>query len=348
MTKMMSRRLLASLLVLWPQLGQAQTETLQPSPAQAQAASLVPTDQDLMSCLVHRSRPPAFPHSNENFLAAGSLMVRLQFDRADRAPVPVFVREHATALMRAEVEAYLEAHRLPCLPEGRVLTAWQSFRFHQDRTVDVMPPALKAPTASKGECLVSARYDRQRYPAIDWRGEDDLVDVIVALRFAGEPNAPPEVRVLYSNAGKTNADSLALTMAADYRLPCRSADDPVVEGEQTFRFMPDNFQPLVMRRLRFGLMELLEMSVAPEALVADFDLDSMGCPFSLDLNLRRPTLANALSQVGAKDVRRGPLLEWLSSWTPQLSSARAQRHLFGTTLRVEVPCGHLKLQSEAS
>lgn len=312
------------------------------------ADSVMSTDQDVLACLEHRARPPAFPHGNERFLFSGALTARLKFEHADKPPVLAFVGEHATLPMRTEVESYLDSHRLPCLPKGRTLTAWQSFTFSDNGMVDVMPPVLDAPVGSRGGCLVAARYDRTHYPAIDWRGDNDVVDVIVALRFVGQPTAPPEVRIVYSNAGQSNADSLAMALAADYRLPCRQAADPPYEAEQAFRFMPDELQPLVMRRLQFSLEELLAMSASSEALDADFDLDSMACPFSLSLQLRRPTLPNPVFQVGPTDIRRQPLLEWLSVWTPRYSTAQAQRHLFNTALRVEVPCGRLKRSARAS
>lgn len=93
-----------------------------------------------------------------------------------------------------------------------------------------------------------------------------------------------------------------------------------------------------------GTIELLNFlrNARKLPLPAYFDLDSMGCPFSVRVQYAQPHARSCVEELTTHHPARGPLMDWLSQVELNLSAA-ASMQVLGGELDVTVPCGKINL-----
>jgi len=172
--------------------------------------------------------------------------------------------------------------------------------------------------------------------------EEVSATVLAKLRFEA-PDQPPHVQVYTQPIAGARLEqrrmlerfaTAAEASARDIRLPCHSgaALDTVV----TYLFRmedsaPNGFKPgLVLTALLPFVQGISQQRLA-------FDTSSMDCPFDVALVYRRPSMPNAVAEVGSTNAARRPMLEWLEQVEFDLPAATLSA-IYGDTARFTVPC----------
>jgi len=323
--------------------------------ALAAHAQAVPDERpaQLLGCLAKRASPPRFPQESLGDTRAVStwMRVKLSFERPDAPPRVDVLANTATEAMQDEVLGYLKSYRLPCLTasDGTVV-AVQEVQFTREFVTpsDAPPkvevsPLLPLPAVTEAPCIVMPRHQ----VGYDTQGMTNLTDnlvtkTLVRLRFAGDGEQPPEVEVLYTNAG-TRSVALIQEYARQYRAPCRTADTRPYVVEQMFAVTSRGAKPSSFRYPVVSLEKFLRSVSDGKSLQASFDFDTMACPFRVTWTLRRPHLPNVARVKGAVDPNRLEFLRWLASLDLTLDERAAER-LFDESMGIDVPCGKFALK----
>ena len=71
----------------------------------------------------------------------------------------------------------------------------------------------------------------------------------------------------------------------------------------------------------------------------------MSCPFAVRLNLRQPFESNRVFQLETHNPNRAYLVNWLSQLQLRFSSEAQKKDLYGSDLRIQIPCGRLNLSA---
>ncbi len=331
MTMKMSGRLLASLLALCAQAGQAQTDATPPSPAQS------------LSCLQRPAEPPRYPERNEFDKGYGFMRVLLKFEAPGRAPQVEVLANTARQDMQDRVFRHLREYRLPCL-EARdgVVSAVQEFRFNNSDMQSLPVPDDRPRRDAEPLCIVMPRKDVTP-PTLHGNAVEHVVAVAI---FSGDGQQPPEVKFLHSSA-QPGFEKIVRERLAEYRMPCRTGSEPAQLMQQQFSFRPDGVSSYAIRRESLSLLEFLAMVEGRNSLEADFDFNTMGCPFKVNYTIYGPNLPNELRVGGRRDPNKLPFLRWLAKRNMAFSNPKQANDLFGRTLQISVPCGELKLPGEA-
>ncbi|MBA4340810.1 MAG: hypothetical protein C0423_01510 [Methylibium sp.] len=307
----------------------AQTPVAQLSPAQS------------LSCLQRPERLPKFPdgRSGRTSQSAGFVRVMMHFQAPDQAPRIELMANTASEAMQDQVFSYLSWYRLPCLQPGDgVVKAVQEFSFRASPSDPAAVAPEPGPAANAKSCLVMPRKSLS-----PWSMGHDLSHVLVQGRFAGGPDAEPEVKLLYSNAAPS-LQNLVQAYVAQYRMPCRADADKAYEFEQQFTFKPEpSVRPVAFTK-PLALDAVLALLENQQGLDAFFDLDTMACPFTLRYQVRQPKLPNQVTQAGKPEASRLPLIKWLEAQRLAITDERLLNQMFGSTLEIKVGCGPVDLR----
>ena len=96
-----------------------------------------------------------------------------------------------------------------------------------------------------------------------------------------------------------------------------------------------------------SLMEFLGLTQGLDRLEADFDLNTMRCPFKVNYEHRSPVMPNRITGGGQVDPNRVAFLKWLGERNLSFNDEKQAGALFGQTLQIDIPCGVLSLHSDA-
>ncbi len=142
-------------------------------------------------------------------------------------------------------------------------------------------------------------------------------------------------------------EALVRARVASYRMPCRNAGDKLQAMRQHFTIRPSNESRYTLKREVFSLREFLGLTVKPDELRAQFDFNTMACPFKVNYTSYGPSLPNEVS-AGKRDPNRLAFLNWLRERQLGFKNDKEANDLFGRVLQIEVPCGTLNLQGKAA
>ncbi len=310
----------------------------------AQAQTAAPTDitpasaAQSLSCLQRPERGPEYPRGRPLDRGAGLMRLKLRFDKPDAPPTVEVLANTAREQMQDIVRHYVNGYRLPCLtPQDGAVEAVQEFKF-SNSGVEPLPEPLAATAARQRLCVVRPAEDLTLRSFTLGR---DLQHVVLALTFSGDGQQPPEPKVLYSNADDFVQQEM-LKWIQGYRMPCRQAGDAPQVMRQVLTMHPKGKPRYALQRDTFTLVEFLRMTRKPEALKADFDFNTMHCPFKANYTYYGLSLPSEVSAGRPVDPNRVAFLRWLRERELDLSDLQAN-DLFGSTLQITVPCGALSL-----
>jgi len=294
-----------------------------------------------LSCLQQPSEPLKFPERDKLDHGWGMIRVQLFFEKADAKPRVEVLANTAREDMQDLVFRRLAQYRLPCLTaEDGVVNAVQEFNFNNtDR--EPLPIGDGEPKAEV--CIVMPRKGVDGAYLTSRKGGH----LMLAIIFDGEDSKPANVKVLYST-GYREFERAAVRYANEYRMPCRSTGAKTYVLQQAFFFQPDGASRYGFKREAFGLGEFLGMTKGARELEANFDLNTMNCPFKVNYRLYGPNLPNEVSTGGKPDPNRAAFLQWLSERQIAFENEQQARDLWGSTLQIKVPCGVLKLERESA
>lgn len=319
--------------------------------AQAQLKPIDPLIETTLACLKKTDAAIAYPEQDLAMRRGGMVRFGLRFTAPDRAPeVEVYYR-NASDEMLSELHWYVRAYRVPCMQSGAVpVSAVQEFVFTPRQTDPVTwsqpRPLPDDENAAKHEkeifaCLRNGKQELEYSGSYTSR---EAANALVQLKFTSA-DAPPEVTWLYSSLAPVQ-QSTVLDYVRHYRVPCLPPGTEPVIGRQHFHFSP----PDAERRAFKGavpLMSFLSSIKGVRSLRADFDFETMSCPFQVAWQLGRPALEdNSVGQLGKSDPNRTEFLAWLAKLEMALKPRELQA-LLGESLVINVPCGRLLLEPKS-
>jgi len=330
--------------------------------AHAQVVEVDRLDPQALACLRKDGPALRYPAQDEQLRLPGHVRLSLSFTAPDRAPEVTVLFRAATEAMMDEVRGFVRGYRLPCFQAGTTpVVAVQEFQFTPRQTDPITwtapravhtPPAaagsalddaISAPAAAKGSGRALACMRTPKDPP-EFSGTSfhrELSNVFVELSFT-TPDAPPLVKTLY-NSGSSVQDSVVTAYVRQYRMPCQGAGDKPYVVQQHFQFRPYGVGARVFKDA-VRLTTFLSNIKGVQNLRADFDFNTMSCPFQVAWTLGKPALDNRVGEVGKPDLNRTEFLAWLAGLEMELKPA-AFEQLVGQTAIINVPCGGLKLMS---
>lgn len=312
--------------------------------ASAQTEVVARSEAQRLGCLVKPANPPRYPQRNQLDHGHGAMRLLLKFSQADAKPAVEVLFNSAREDMQDEVFDYVARYRLPCLqPEDGVVSAVQEFSF-QNHDRDPTPmPTESAAGDRQPLCIVMPR--RQ----LDYRigfAKPEAEHLVAHITFKGDGQQPPEVKFAYARASG-QFEKAVREWVSEYRMPCRTAQDKPRTIEQRFSMFPDNKRRHGFKRERFGLTEFLALTREPLKLKAHFDLQTMGCPFSVAFVVGGGGVPNKASVRGPVDPNKVGFLRWLEALQLNFKSEDVANDVFGSQLQIDVPCGTIDLEGEA-
>lgn len=310
--------------------------------AGAQQLTLAPPV--VLDCLTPPPEQRGLPEYPPEALArrdGGTVNVELRFDAPDQAPSVRVLEPHAFQSLEDAVEQHVRSWRVPCHPIGAAPARLQfSFVFRPEsdgRRVSVTPPRDAAAVQRRQQLACMERVDKRRRPDYPTRARqaDEQGNYLVRMRFVA-PDQAPEVQLL----GGSRSRSLRAEVedfAAGFRVPCLGGAP--LETDLLFSFRLDGG-----RRTYLNDMALKPWVLSARDLPrpAHFELDTMACPFDLQVTYRQPFARNIVRQLGDADARRLGLIDWIERTTLDLPNA-LQTEALGSTFKLQVPCGSVDL-----
>ncbi|WP_431264110.1 hypothetical protein ACQ859_00270 [Roseateles chitinivorans] len=319
--------------------------------AQQNDISLLPEDPATspLRCLQQPAAPIEYPAESRRLELGGTVRVGLSFGAADRAPdVEVLARFADERIVNA-VRAYVAAYRLPCHVAGQApLRAVQTFIF---RPHELRPVTWSLPVSDEDPARQRAMRSCLRTPADKLELHTSKFDrktvsnTFVRLTFTA-PDQPPQTEVLYGSTSGNTQDAF-LERAREYRLPCLAPDArPVTFIQQFVLRVNDAGRSSFKDEVSLG--EFLSNIKGIREQQADFDFNTMNCPFTVAWSLGKPAMPNRVGEIGGgHDSNRTEFLAWLAGLEMDLKPERFER-LLGRTVRINVGCGPLRLQPAAT
>jgi hypothetical protein len=304
-------------------------------PCWAQDSLPDPRIAERLACLKKPARKPNFPALHAYDDSKGFLRFKLRFESPRQAPKIEVLQALAEGRMQELAFDYLSDFRLPCLQPGDpAVEAVQEFYFSGAPE----PDALASASAYAAEkCVVMPRDALAYMPLMD----TGPANVIAQVTFDGGPEDPPALKLVFSTAS-ARADEAVKEYIGRYRMPCRMGGEAPYTFEQSFAFRMGRSHA-VFKNKEVGLVEFLRLVRNAHLLDANFDLNTMACPFAVSFSPRQPKLPNAVREVGAQDPNRTAFLHWLSTLQLAFKNTRQADDLFDSTLIVNVPCGAVRL-----
>ena len=322
---------------IWPLL---LLPVLAVGPAQA-AEFLSPSEESarLVACVV-RERVPQLEAQEADAQAAPRLMrARLVFVAPDQEPSVELLWNGLDGAAGAVLERYLRSYRMPCMEHGApAQAAVQEFWVNpRDGSMDA---GVVWPTAVPGK--PASCYEEPAQKLAPPRSVSGPARVLAYFRFPAD-GSEPEVAIKYATGSREFAS--AVRSHIKRYASCSGGRTQAGWHQQVFNYNPDG-----VARPQFRPMDLAHFlgSVRNAAqLRANFDLNTMACPFKVRWTLQQPAEPNSASSVGEQDPNRAAFLGWLGSLDLDLP-ASAQSAMVTESVEIDVPCIRLQLQPDAA
>ena len=307
--------------------------------------TVVPDEPDaaISACLTPKGNEGTkveYPNSMLDWKATGTVRLRMEFfdpDKPPRTTVLYSSNEPFEEAARTRVREY----RLPCLKPGSTPVVFlQEFSFdsRDGRRVSWDGPQA---AGARGDCeLNGVKSSDLIYPARALHKNVTGV-ALTEARFEASGEAPSSVTVLNPVAG--DLAFAATSYMKNARLVCKEPSGRWLKTvHQPFNFHVEGAAGVVFKDMSF--VQFLGAVDKIETHRVRFDLDSMACPFDLDLVLYQPYAANSVGEVGQTDPNRQALLAWLRTVQLRIPPVTLKQVL-GDTIRITVPCGLVDLTS---
>lgn len=315
---------------------QASQDVSPPSPAQS------------LSCLTRPEAPPEFPKRSKYDRTGAFARVQLRFTAPDQGPEMALLSNTMRDDQLDAVRRHVAQYRLPCLQasDGAV-QAVQEFKWNNSE-LDPLP----LPPARPGDqplCVVQpaeAMSIRQIMPT------RAIEHVVLTMVFTPGGPPQPEIHVLYTDASEQVLEAVR-EWVGQTRMPCLTGVTPAsarkepVVLRQTFHFRPYGHRAFTFTDARLSLTRFLGMTQDVERLKADFDFNSMHCPFKVNYTIYGPRLPNEVTAGRPVDPNRVAFLRWLSERNFDFKTEKMANDLFGQTVQIDIPCGQLALDPDA-
>ena len=320
--------------------------------AQAQMVAVDAVDPKAMACL-HKGGPAlSYPDQDLKMRLPGHIRLSLRFTAPDRSPEVTVLFRAASEAMMDDVNWHVRGYRLPCMaPGAEPVSAVQEFSYKPvvtepitwtaPRPVTGVPPN-DPQTTNRQEIMACMRTPKDPPDFAGSSLQRDVSNAFVLLSFSA-PDTAPEVKVLYTSAGKAQVQAVT-ALVEQYRLPCMPVGAKPVVVQQHFQFRPYGVGARVFKDA-VPLMSFLSNMKGIRAMSTDFDLTTMACPFQVAWTLGKPGLDNSVGEVGKPDLNRTEFLAWLAGLEMDLKERQFEQ-LVGQTLIVNVPCLKLALRPQ--
>jgi hypothetical protein len=303
--------------------------------------TLTPSLASCLSPAAAERGTPEYPDELWTEGRRGLVMVELAFAGPDQ-PAEVRIRANDGGPEFVEsVRRHVRALRLPCAVGGEALARVRlNFVFNPvDRkrfATELVDPDTEAAQRQLA-CVVNRAGKAPDYPMAARRAHvQGRVRVEMSFFNAHDP---PKLTIHARRASRELLPAVRDWVEA-FRMPCHAGEPVVAWRTLIFRFEGDTRYGFKNKQLK--LLEFLGGIRDIENKRADFDFDTMGCPFDVRLQYLQPKLRNVVTQVSVPMLSRQPLLHWLAAAELKLDEL-SQDAVFADTLLLTVPCGHLKL-----
>ncbi len=267
----------------------------------------------------------------------GLVRLKLQFVAPDRAPKVEVLQSQGDEDMERIARRYVEGYRLPCLHgHDHPVEVVQDFSFSRWGTEPPVPWAASPRPSPKVK-----RPDAPPYVKSWDRFEPGKI--LVNFTFK-EGQDEPEVKFVFSGVGR-DMQRLVESHVRSYRLEEPQSTPLPFIGRQEFVFHYEGSTTTQfrLRKDTFSLIEFLQMTKNLREHPIDLDLDSMACPFALRVRLQQPYERNGVFPIESVNANRAYLMDWLGKLQLSFKDEAQQKDLFGTDVRITIPCGHLDL-----
>ncbi|WP_458232617.1 hypothetical protein [Roseateles sp. P5_E8] len=313
--------------------------------AQAQTDIVGSSEAQRLGCLVKPAATPRYPERSKLDAGFGVIRLLLTFSRPDAKPAVQVLFNTARTDMQDQAYRYAEAFRLPCLkPEDGKVSAVQELQF---RNHDGDPaPLLAHAEDDTSDCLVRPRTDINYKPHSSLLpGKPEVEHLVAQIRFSGDGRQPPEVNFAYNKAS-SRFEKAARQWLAEFRMPCRGAQDKPRTIEQYFVKGAAGRSRHAFTHSQFTLQEFIDLMREPEKQPARFDLNSMGCPFKVEFTVGSEKWPHQASVAGRTDPNKVLFLRWMASLRFDFESPDVADDVFGSRLQVDVPCGVVSFETD--
>lgn len=163
-------------------------------------------------------------------------------------------------------------------------------------------------------------------------------NVVLRMKFV-QSDMPPDVEVVYSARHHLLAKT-GVSIAQEYRMHCEKPLVSPVYATQTIRMRTENSRGAALKDMAFvPFLQSLDRASLGKV---KFDLNTMSCPFDVNVTLIEPFAENTVAETQARDPSRQEFLTWMRKLVFKYP-AEAERFLVGESTRVSVPCMVLDL-----
>ena len=318
-----------------------------PASAQQNDISPLPVDPATspLRCLQQPEAPLEYPAEARRLQLDGTVRVGLAFTAPDRPPEVEVLARFADERFVNAVRERVAAYRLPCQAAARgTVRAVQTFVFRLREPVPVrwsQPVELQDTGRARAMRACLRTPDDQLQVNASRFDQKTVGNVLVRMTFTA-PDQPPEVQALYASTSGNTQDAI-LDRARSYRLPCLSAEDRPMSFVQHFIYRKHDAGRASFKD-EVTLGEFLSNIKGIRQQQAEFDFNTMNCPFTVAWTLGKPALANRVGEIGTeRDPNRAEFLAWLAGLEMDLTPDRFE-HLLGRMVKIKVACGTLRLQ----
>lgn len=312
------------------------------SSASALAQTSMRADSSALACLSTVdgvATPLAYPDIELAHRASGTLRVRLEFAGPAAAPTVAIVSRPKSGDFDELVTRHVARFRVPCMQPGEspvVLTQDYEFSGDERHRVVASAPQDEADARHDAQLACMMHVDGKQRPA--YTNEAMRLSqegtMILKLRFSN-PNQPPTVEFLKAFRSPSLRRAL-LDHLDGMRVPC--LQDAPLTTLVSYRFILREKMPALVDQ---GLVDLLGAARALKT-PAQFDFNSMQCPFELSINYRQPYAKNQVEQLDTAVGAREPFMAWLQTLSLNLSESD-NADVFGQQFTVAVPCMKIDL-----
>jgi hypothetical protein len=271
----------------------------------------------------------------------GLVRLKLRFVAPDRAPKVEVLQSYGDPDMERIARRYVEGYRLPCLHgHDHPVEVVQDFSFSRWGTEPPVPWATSSAPSPQVK-----RPDAPLYVKSWDRFEPGKILVNFTFK-AGQDE--PEIKFVFSGVG-SDMQRLVENHVRSYRLEDPQSTPLPFTGRQQFSFLDGNTgtTKFRLRKDTFSLIEFLQMTKNLREHPIDLDLDRMACPFALRVSLRQPYERNGVFPIESVNANRAYLMDWLGKLQLSFKNEAQQKDLFGTDVKVNIPCGRLDLSALA-
>lgn len=285
------------------------------------------------ACLQREKDLEPLPEKTVDNRNNGLLRFKLRFESAEKPPKVELMFGDADSDMERVARRYLSGYRVPCLHQGdHPIEVVQEFSFSRWGSEPAVPLA---------DQRSSLQFELPK--SVPQLHGYELGKALVEYSFV-DGREEPELRYIFGSVGK-DAKRVIERYAKQVRLRDSGGQPRPIKVVQPWAFVDPRTRGTryKLSKDEFGLLEFLRLTKNLNENLVDLDLDSMACPFAVRLNVRQPYEANLVREIESLNPHRAYLLSWLSKLQLRFKDEEQQQDLFGSDLRISIPCGRLDL-----